>query len=139
MSYFLVAVLTVFALIIVLLPFITKSGSKAVNKAANNLPSKEQAVRSLIEEVQLDFEAGNLPEKQYNELMDQYVKDLNSLSEFRGKPRKSGGAVDKIEEEVLRLRQGKFTTCPKSRAKCKRDDHFCPRCGANISSEGRPS
>ena len=81
MDYVLVGILVVAALAFVLYPLRKGfDGEGPGNESRETLTSKETAVISLLSELEMDFEMGNISQGQYEEFKDKFQKQLDALA-----------------------------------------------------------
>jgi len=90
------------ALTFVLYPLYRRP-SMASAPGAASLSEREQNARQALQEVEFDFQLGNLDEKEYRSLRARYMD--RALLEMRNRHRREKELDAAIEEELRRLRE----------------------------------
>lgn len=103
------------------------------------LERREQLLAS-IKEIEFDQAMGKLPEGEYQQLRQQFEAEamgvLHRLDQLKGRAGQGGGLVDRVEKDVLALRQKAKAHCPSCGANRQPADRFCARCGARFAEAG---
>lgn len=101
------------------------------------LHSKRDTAYSMLKELEFDFKSGNLTEEDYRDLETRYKRKAVSILRDIDNLKQDVSVDDKIEKQVLALRQDKGRFCPQCGARSKDGDRFCASCGANLGQEER--
>ena len=101
------------------------------------LYSKRDTAYSMLKELEFDLQSGILTEEDYRDLETRYKRKAVSVLRDIDNLKQDVSAEDKIEKQVLALRQEKGRFCPQCGARSKDGDRFCSSCGANLSQEGQ--
>lgn len=101
------------------------------------LHSKRDTAYSMLKELEFDFKSGNLTEEDYRDLETRYKRKAVSILRDIDNLKQDVSVDDKIEKQVLALRQNKGRFCPQCGARSKDGDRFCASCGANLGQEER--
>ncbi len=91
------------ALTFVLYPLYRRPSMASATPGAANLSEREQNARQALQEVEFDFQLGNLDEKEYRSLRARYMD--RALLEMRNRHRREKELDAAIEEELRRLRE----------------------------------
>lgn len=99
------ALLGLAALAFVLYPLRQRPTTPAQSPApaAQGLSEREQNARQALQEVEFDFQLGNLNEKDYRALRTRYMN--RALSEMKNRQQRSQDLDDEIEAELLKLKK----------------------------------
>jgi len=112
MALFVAILLGILALAFVLYPLYQHANIKThpgVSPSAPQAPAelghqdREEAARTALQEVELDFQLGNLGEDDYRSLRERYMRRALSALKFRYDRERE--LDEKIEEQVRRLRE----------------------------------
>jgi len=113
MAIFVAILLGVLALIFVLYPLYQHANIKTQQSASPSVPQapaelrmqqadREEAAHRALQEVELDFQLGNLGEDDYRSMRERYMRRALSALKFRYDRERE--LDEKIEEQVRRLR-----------------------------------
>jgi len=104
LSFAVAALLGLAALAFVLYPLYRRPTSRfqPPASAAQGLSEREQNARQALQEVEFDFQLGNLNKKDYRSLRTRYMN--RALSEMKQRHQSEQEFDDEIEAELLRLK-----------------------------------
>lgn len=92
------------ALIVVLGPLFTASAhAQASDAAATTLAERERAAKAALQDVEFDYQLGNLAEDDYRGLRERYVR--RALAALKGRYDREKALDDAIEAQVRALRE----------------------------------
>ena len=91
------------ALIFVLYPLYRRPVSAGATPNTANLSEREQNARQALQEVEFDFQLGNLDEKEYRSLRTRYMS--RALVEMKNRHQREKEIDTEIEEELQRLKE----------------------------------
>lgn len=117
MAIFVAILLGVLALAFVLYPLYQHANIKTQPDASpapaelgHQQADREEAARTALQEVELDFQLGNLAEDDYRSLRERYMRRALSALKFRYDRERE--LDEKIEEQVRRLREQDENAAP---------------------------
>ena len=106
-----------------------------------DLYSRRDANRESLRELEADWQAGGLSEREYRELEQKYQeRDISILRSIDEVTQGDGASKveDEIERRVAQLRQEKraapISNCPRCGAVIKAGHRFCVKCGLNLTN-----
>ena len=91
------------ALAFVLYPLYRRPAPASAMPSPANLSEREQNARQALQEVEFDFQLGNLDEKEYRSLRTRYMG--RALVEMKNRHQREKEIDAEIEEELQRLRE----------------------------------
>jgi cytochrome c-type biogenesis protein CcmI len=98
--------------------------------------SRRKIAETLAEELELDYEMGNISEEQFQEVKQEYAKEVSAPAKVLEQPGAGEPIDDEIEQQVLRRRQeqakAKKRFCSSCGAKGQEGDKFCRKCGTEL-------
>lgn len=97
------ALLGLAALAFVLYPLYRRPASQSAAPEAKNQSEREQNARQALQEVEFDFQLGNLDEKEYRSLRTRYLN--RALVEIKNRHQREKEIDEEIEAELRRLRE----------------------------------
>jgi cytochrome c-type biogenesis protein CcmI len=111
-SFIVAALVGLIALAFVLYPLYRRPATPALAPApeARALSEREQNARQALQEVEFDFQLGNLDEKEYRSLRTRYMN--RALIEMKNRHQRETELDDEIEAELHKLKE----TASKERA-----------------------
>ena len=104
-SFTVAALLGLLALAIVLYPLYRRPAPQAQipEPDAQGLSEREQNARQALQEVEFDFQLGNLDEKEYRTLRTRYMN--RALIEIKNRHQQDKEIDEEIEAELLKLKE----------------------------------
>lgn len=108
-------ILGILALAFVLYPLYRRPGSEVVPSASmhatnyetegvvKELVEQEQTARAAIQEVELDYQLGNIEEEDYRSLRDRYMR--RALTALKSRYEREQNIDDEIEEQLQKLKE----------------------------------
>lgn len=139
MVFILSAVLFICAVLFVGYPLYRheRTGGKG-GEDAQQLDGQRSAIRSLLEELELDYEMGNISQSEYEVLESNYRNQLGNIAESSDEFEVcvTGTLEEAIEVEIMNLRQYKPIMCPQCGTPQPAKDRFCPQCGKEFFFPG---
>lgn len=104
------------------------------------LVERREQLLAAIKEVEFDQAMGKLPDGEYQQLRQQFEAEamgvLHQLDQFKDTAGQGRGLMDRVEKDILALRQKAQPHCPSCGASRQPADRFCSRCGARFSGVG---
>lgn len=140
MTILVALVLTVLTFAFIVYPLLRQRLRTAVSvedEKLQELYSKRDTAYSMLKELEFDLKSGNLIEGDYQDLEARYKQKAVSILRDIDNVKQDISTEDKIEKQVLALRQEKGRFCPQCGARSKDGDRFCSSCGANMNQEGQ--
>ena len=140
MTVLVALVLTVLTFAFIAYPLLRQSlhiADSVEDEKLQELYSKRDTAYSMLKELEFDLQSGILTEEDYRDLETRYKRKAVSVLRDIDNLKQDVSAEDKIEKQVLALRQEKGRFCPQCGARSKDGDRFCSSCGANLSQEGQ--
>jgi cytochrome c-type biogenesis protein CcmI len=104
-SFIVAALMGIIALAFVLYPLYRRPATPALAPApeARGLSEREQNARQALQEVEFDFQLGNLDEKEYRSLRTRYMN--RALVEIKNRHQRETELDDEIEAELHKLKE----------------------------------
>jgi hypothetical protein len=104
-SFRVAALVGLIALAFVLYPLYRRSATPALTPApeTRGLSEREQNARQALQEVEFDFQLGNLDEKEYRSLRTRYMN--RALVEMKNRHQRETELDDEIEAELHKLKE----------------------------------
>ncbi|HXR65000.1 MAG TPA: c-type cytochrome biogenesis protein CcmI [Ktedonobacteraceae bacterium] len=104
-SFIVAALVGLIALAFVLYPLYRRPANPALAPApeARSLSEREQNARQALQEVEFDFQLGNLDEKEYRSLRTRYMN--RALVEMKNRHQRETELDDEIEAELHKLKE----------------------------------
>lgn len=100
------AILGLVALVYVLYPLYRHPAAQSAAPGSTcKLTDREQNARQALQEVEFDFQLGNLDEKEYRSLRTRYMN--RALVEIKNRRQREQDIDEQIEEDLRRLKEGK--------------------------------
>ncbi len=140
MTVLVALVLTVLTFVFIAYPLLRqrlRTVDSVEDEKLQELYSKRDTAYSMLKELEFDLQSGILTEEDYRDLETRYKRKAVSVLRDIDNLKQDVSAEDKIEKQVLALRQEKGRFCPQCGARSKDGDRFCSSCGANLSQEGQ--
>ena len=140
MTIFVALVLTVLTFAFIAYPLLRqklRTADSVEDEKLQELYSKRDTAYSMLKELEFDLKSGNLTEEDYRDLETRYKRKAVSILRGIDNLKQDVSVDDKIEKQVLALRQEKGRFCPQCGARSKDGDRFCSSCGANLGKEER--
>lgn len=97
------ALLGIAALAFVLYPLYRRSAVQLLAPDTRGFSEREQNARLALQEVELDFQLGNLDEKEYRALRTRYMN--RALAEMKSRHQREEELDEEIEAELQKLRE----------------------------------
>ncbi len=97
------ALLGLAALAFVLYPLYRRPAASSLTPETQGLSEREQNARQAIQEVEFDFQLGNLNEKDYRALRSRYMN--RALAEMKQRHQRDKELDEEIEAELLKLKE----------------------------------
>lgn len=98
------AILGLIALIYVLYPLYRHPAAQsATSDSTGKLTDREQNARQALQEVEFDFQIGNLDEKEYHSLRTRYMN--RALVEMKNRDQREQEIDEQIEEELQKFKE----------------------------------
>ena len=140
MTVLVALVLTVLTFAFITYPLLRQSlriADSVEDEKLQELYSKRDTAYSMLKELEFDLQSGILTEEDYRDLETRYKRKAVSVLRDIDNLKQDVSAEDKIEKQVLALRQEKGRFCSQCGARSKDGDRFCASCGANLNQEGQ--